>query len=87
MFEEKYELVGTNNDCAVYICKVVPRDVDVSGINTSIERVPNFWRMHNVKLVTITNEWFFGADGLPCGRYYSTDGIHMSHSGTKRLAN
>ena len=49
MFEEKYdELVGTNNDCAVYLCKVVPRDVDVSGINTSIERVANFWRMHNL---------------------------------------
>ena len=30
MFEEKYdELVGTNNYCAVYLCKVVPRDVDV----------------------------------------------------------
>ena len=91
MFEEKYdELVGyikaANNDCAVYLCKVVPRgDVDVSGINTSIERVENFWRMHNLKLVTSTNELFFGADGLPCGRYYSTDGIHMSHSGTKRL--
>ena len=28
---------------------------------------------------------FFGPNGLPCGRYYDTDGIHMSHSGAKRL--
>ena len=91
MFEEKYdELVGyikaANNNCAVYLCKVVPRgDVDVSGINASIERVVNHWRMHNIKLVESTNELFFGADGLPCGRYFSTDGIHVSHSGTKRF--
>ena len=84
LFEEKYdELVGyikaANNDCAVYLCKVVPRgDVDVSGINTSIERVANHWRMHHVKLITSTNELFFGADGMPCGRYYSNDGIHCT---------
>ena len=91
MFEKKYyELVGgirtANNDCTIYLCKVVPRgDVDVTGINASIENVANHWRMQQVKIVDSTNEMFFGPNGLPCGRYYDTDGIHMSHSGTKRL--
>ena len=91
MFEKKYdELVGgirtANNDCTIYLCKVVPRgDVDVTRINASIENVANNWRMQQVMIVASTNEMFFGPNGLPCGRYYDTDGIHMSHSGTKRL--
>ena len=91
MFEKKYdELVGgirtANNDCTIYLCKVVPRgDVDVTRINASIENVANNWRMQHVKIVASTNEMFFGPNGLPCGCYYDTDGIHMSHSGTKQL--
>ena len=88
MFEKKYdELVGgirtANNDCTIYLCKVVPRgDVDVTRINASIVNVANNWRMQQVKIVASTNEMFFGPNGLPCGRYFDTDGIHMSHSGT-----
>ena len=43
IFEDRYdELHGLikagNKDCFVYLCKVVPRgDVDVTGINESIE--------------------------------------------------
>lgn len=91
IFEEKYDellryIKAANKNCLVYLCKVVPRgDADVTGINSSIERVANHWRMHQVKIVASTNELFFGSDGLPCGRYYSRDGIHMSLSGTKRL--
>ena len=91
IFKDKYdELLGlikaANKDCFVYLCKVVPLgNVDVTGINASIENVANHWRMQHVKVVALTNEMFFEPNGLPCGRYYDTDGIHMSHSGTKRL--
>ena len=76
-FEEKYdELLGfikaANNTCNIYVCKVVPRgDVDVTGINSSIERVANDWRMYQVKIIESTNQLFFGPDGLPCVRYFS----------------
>ena len=55
MFEKKYdELVGgirtANNDCTIYLCKVVPRgDVDITGMNASVENVANHWRMQQVK--------------------------------------
>ena len=32
-----------------------------------------------------SNEYFFGSNGLPAGRFFSRDGIHLSNSGTKRL--
>ena len=44
-FEQKYdELIGyikaANSECTIYLCNVVPRgDVDVTAINSSIERV------------------------------------------------
>lgn len=90
-FEDKYdELLGfikaANEACTIHVCKVVPRgDVDVSGINSSIERVVNHWRKQQVNIIESTNEIFFGSDGLPCPRYFSHDGIHMSNSGTKRV--
>ena len=90
-FEEKYdELLGfikaANDTCNIYVCKVVPRgDVDGTDINSSIERVANDWRMYQVKTIESTYQLFFGPDGLPCTRYFSRDGIHMSQSGTKRV--
>ena len=90
-FEEKYdELLGfikaANNTCNIYVYKVVPRgNVDVTGINSSIERVANDWRMYQVNIIESTNQLFFDPDGLPCARYFSWDGIHMSQSGTKRV--
>ena len=41
--------------------------------------------MHQVKCIEDTSSLFFGQNGLPCSRYYYNDGIHLSHSGTKRL--
>ena len=42
-FEEKYDellgfIISLNSKCIIYICKVLPRDVDVSDINASITR-------------------------------------------------
>ena len=90
-FEQKYdELIGyikaANSECTIYLCNVVPRgDVDVTAINASIERVAGLWRLHQVKSIKATNEYFFGSNGLPAGRFFSRDGIHLSNSGTKRL--
>ena len=69
-FEDKYdELLGfikaANDACNIYVCKVVPRgDVDVTGINSSIERVVNHRRMQQVKIIESTNKLFFGLNGL-----------------------
>ena len=38
-----------------------------------------------MKSIKSTNEFFFNSNGLPKGRYFSNDGIHLSSSGTKRL--
>ena len=91
IFEQKYdEIIGTikaaNRECTIYLCNVVPRgDVDVTAINSSIERIAGLWRLHEVKSIKSTNEFFFDSNGLPKGRYFSSDGIHLSSSGTKRL--
>ena len=48
-YEQKYdELIGyikaANSECTIYLCNVVPRgDVDVTAINSSIERVAGLW--------------------------------------------
>ena len=90
-FEDKYDqLIGfiksVNQGCAVYLSKIVPSgDVDVSAFNTPIRRVSDHWKMHNVYCIDESYEMFFGRDRVPMGRYYSEDGIHLSHSGTKRL--
>ena len=90
-FEDKYDqLIGiiksVNQGCNVYLSKIVPRgDVDVSAFNTSIWRVSDHWKMHNVYCIDESYKMFFGRNRVPMGRYYSEDGIHLSHSGTKRL--
>ena len=90
-FEQKYdEIIGNikaaNSECVIYLCNVVPRgDIDVTAINSSIERIAGLWRLHQVKSIKSTNEFFFDSNGLPRGRYFSSDGIHLSSSGTKRL--
>ena len=38
-----------------------------------------------MKSIKATNEYFFGSNGLPAGRFFSREGIHLSNSGTKRL--
>ena len=86
-FEDKYcQLIGfiksVNQGCAVYLSKIVPRgDVDVSAFNTSIRRVSDHWKMHNVYCIDESYEMFFGRDRVPMGRYYSKNGIHLSQQG------
>ena len=90
-FEQKYdEIIGNikaaNSECVIYLCNVVPRgNVDVTAINSSIERIAGLWRLHQVKSIKSTDKFFFDSNGLPKGRYFSNDGIHLSSSGTKRL--
>ena len=38
-----------------------------------------------MKCLSSTHDYFYGKDSLPTTRYYSGDGIHLSHSGIKRL--
>ena len=90
-FEDKYDelwdLLGqqTVNVISMSAKLCLGGDVDVTGINSSIERVVNHWRNQQVRIIESTNTYFFGPDGLPCPRYFSDDGIHMSHSVTKRV--
>ena len=87
-FEEKYDqlisfIQSANRDCAIYLSKVLPRgDIDVAEFNRS--RVADHWAMHQVKCIEDTSSLFFGQNGLPSSRYFSNDGIHLSHSGIKR---
>ena len=90
-FEEKYDellsfISSSNRDCRIHVCKVLPRgDVDVSGINASITRVSEHWKMHNVKCIDETYDFLFDKNGLPASRYYDADGVHLVHSGIRRL--
>ena len=90
-FEDSYDqLIGfiksVNQGCSVYLSKIVPRgDVDVSAFNASIRRVLDHWAKHKVYCIDESYEMFFGRDRMPMSRYFSEDGIHLSHSGTKRL--
>ncbi|MCU7800227.1 MAG: SGNH/GDSL hydrolase family protein [gamma proteobacterium symbiont of Lucinoma myriamae] len=91
LYEEKYDqlisLIKTANpNGEVYICKIAPRgDTDVSSFNNCIDRLANHWRKHNVKCVQNTCDYFYGQNKMPTGRYYASDGIHLSHCGVKRL--
>ena len=90
-FEEKYDqlislIKSANKDCIIYLSKIAPRgDVDVTVFNTSITRIVAHWARHQVKCIHDSHDLFFGRNGLPSNRYYSHDGVHLSHSGTKRL--
>ena len=57
---------AANNECTIYLCNVVPRgDVDETAINSSIEKMADLWRLHQVETVKSTKELFFGSNGLP----------------------
>ena len=91
MFEDKYDQLislirSSNKDCTIYISKIVPRgDVDVSDFNHSVTRIVDHWAAHQVKRIDGSEQLFIGRNQMPSGRYFSDDGIHLSHSGTKRL--
>ena len=90
-FEDKYnQLINiiktANNSCVVYVCKAIPRgDVDVSAFNHSIQRLAEQWVACQVYCIQDTFNLFFGRNRVLTRRYYSRDGIHLSHSGIKRL--
>lgn len=92
-FEDDYDkllsLINTSNqECEVYLCYIAPRgDIDVSVFNDSIKRVATYWEEQNVNFIPTTYDFFFGNNNLPATRYYSTDSIHLSQSGLKRLLN
>ena len=76
----------TNNSCVVYVCKVIPRgDVHVSAFNHSIQRLIEQWVARQVYCIQNTFSVFLGRNSVLTRRYYSRDGIHLSHSGIKRL--
>ena len=90
-FEESYHqlivfIKGANNDCAVYLRKIIPRgDTDVTDFNNSIQRLSGHWKVHQVTCIENTSKMFLGRNGMPSFRYYSHDGIHLSRSCIKRL--
>lgn len=91
VFEDKYSqlidhIKNANSSCAVYLCKVVPRgDVDVSAFNHTILRLADRWATHQVSCIEDTYNLFLGRNRVPTRRYYARDGIHLSHSGIRRL--
>lgn len=86
-YEQLISLIKiANPECTIYVCKIAPRgDVDVAEFNSSIERLSQHWRNQNVHCISNTYDYFFNKNYLPASRYFSRDGIHMSHSGVKRL--
>ena len=90
-FEDAYDqlislIKTTNPACKVYLCEIAPRgDVDVTGIHKGIDRLPKHWERQNVHCLSNTYDYFFAKNYLPASRYFSNDGIHLFHSGTKRL--
>ncbi|MCG7879539.1 MAG: hypothetical protein N0C90_24890, partial [Candidatus Thiodiazotropha endolucinida] len=77
---------GANPACRIYVCKIAPRgDVDVTDFNNGIERLSQHWKNKNVYCISNTYDYFFTKHYLPASRYFGRDGIHMSHSGIKRL--
>ena len=91
LFEEKYDqlisLIKTSSpQTTVYICKIAPRrDTDVSSLNTRIERLGLHWQQHDVICISKTTDYLCGKNRVPTERYFSSDGIHLSRSGVKRL--
>ena len=77
---------SSNQQCKIYICEIAPRgDTDVSAFNSGIERLCKHWGHQTVYRISNTNAYFFDKHFLPPNRYYNYDGIHLSHSGVKRL--
>ncbi|MCG7869795.1 MAG: hypothetical protein JAY74_25920, partial [Candidatus Thiodiazotropha taylori] len=92
-FEDKYDellslIKASNNECGIFLCKIAPRgDIDVTPFNNSIERIALYWEKQNVRCIHESHDYFYGKNSMPAYRYYGSDGIHMSSSGTKRLLN
>ena len=59
--------------------------MDVTGFNKGIDRLSKHWERQNVHCLSNTYDYFFAKNYLPASRYISNDGIHLSHSGIKRL--
>ena len=77
---------ASNPSCKIYLCEIAPRgDVDVTEFNRSIEKLLKHWGRQNVYRVSNTHGYFLDKNYIPTRRYYSSDGIHLSHSGVKRL--
>ena len=53
--------------------------------NNAIQRVSDHWKSHQVICIEDTSSLLFSQNGMPSARYYSNVGIHLSHSGIKRL--
>lgn len=91
LFQEYYDqllsIIKTgNSECRVYMCYISPRgDTDVTEYNACIESLSTHWKNHGVSIIKETEEFFYGKDDLPTFRYYSSDGIHLSSSGVRRL--
>ena len=90
-FVEAYDqlisiIKSSNHQCKIYICDIAPRgDTDVSDFNRGIERLSKHWDHQPVYHISNTNSYFFDKKLLPLNRYFNADGIHLSHSGVKRL--
>ena len=84
--ENKYDqllqyIKNENGDINIVICTICPRrDADVTELNDIIKALSN---EYGAKLVEM--EDYFCKDGNPVIRYYDTDQIHLSKSGTRRL--
>ena len=53
--------------------------------HTSIKRAAEHWKMLKVKCNEETYNFLFDKTGVPASRYYDDDGIHLAHSGIRRL--
>ena len=86
-YDQLISLIKTTNPaCKVYLCEIAPRgDVNVTGFNKGIDRLSKHWERQNVHCLSNTYDYFFAKNYLPASRYFSNDGIHLSHSGIKSL--
>ena len=81
MFEDKYdELISlirsSNKDCFIYVSKIVPRgDNDVSAFNSSVTRIVDHWRAHQVKCINGSYDFLFGRNLMPSSRFFTEDWI------------
>ena len=84
-----------NHKCTVYALyiyiythKIAQRgDTDVTNLNRCIERLFEFWQKHDMHCINNTHSYFKGSNRLPIQRFFSKDGIHLTHSGVERLLN
>lgn len=86
-FEEKYEqllsyIKQRNGQCSVHLMNCCPRgDTSTSMTNEVIHRLSEY---HHVDVID-TDHAFHDKYGEVINRYYSSDSIHLSQSGIKRL--